>query len=245
MRIKLTIEYDGTNYCGWQIQPNGTSVQQVITDAIEKVTGETVKLIGSGRTDAGVHALGQVAHFDANSAVPADKFSNALNAVLPADVKIVKSERADDNFNARFSAKKKTYEYHMYVSPFPRPLQSRYAAQIGYPVNIEAMNSAAARFVGKHDFRCFLAANSSVETTVRTIHRAEVAAHGDEIVFSVTGNGFLYNMVRIMAGTLVAAGEGKITAADVDEMLEKGERDLAGKTMPPQGLVLKSVEYDG
>ena len=239
MRVKLTIEYDGTDYCGWQIQPNGTSVQQVITDAVKKVTGETVKLIGSGRTDAGVHAL------DTNSAVPADKFSNALNAVLPADVKIVRSERADDSFNARFSAKKKTYEYHIYVSPFPRPLKSRYAAQICYPVNVEAMNSVAARFVGEHDFRCFLASNSSVETTVRTIYRAEVTARGDEIVFSVTGNGFLYNMVRIMAGTLVAAGEGKISAADVDKMIEKGERSLAGKTMPAQGLTLKSVEYDG
>ena len=237
MRVKLTIEYDGTDYCGWQIQPNGTSVQQVITDAIEKVTGETVKLIGSGRTDAGVHALGQVAHFDTNSAVPAEKLSNALNAVLPADVKIVRS--------ARFSAKKKTYEYHIYVSPFPRPLKSRYAAQICYPVNVEAMNSVAARFAGEHDFRCFLAANSSVETTVRTIYRAEVTARGDEIVFSVTGNGFLYNMVRIMAGTLVAAGEGKINAMDIDEILEKGERSLAGKTMPAQGLTLKSVEYDG
>ncbi len=243
MRIKLTIEYDGTDYCGWQIQPNGKSIQQTVTDAIKTITGEAVKLIGSGRTDAGVHAAGQVAHFDASSKIPAEKFANALNAVLPDDIKIIKSELADDNFNARFSAKRKTYEYRIYVSDFPRPLKMRYAARVFTKLNVADMNSAAKFFVGEHDFKCFLASNSSVESTVRTIYRAEVSERDDEIVFSVTGNGFLYNMVRIMAGTLVAVGEGKIAVSDVEIILGKGERSLAGKTMPACGLLLKSVEY--
>lgn len=243
MRIKLKIEYDGTGYCGWQIQPNGVSVQEVITAAIKKITGEDVKLIGSGRTDAGVHAAGQVAHFDTWSSVPPEKFAYALNAVLPEDIKIISAEQTDDDFNARFSAKRKTYEYHMYVSEFSHPLKSRYAVWINYRLDIEKMNSAAKLFEGEHDFKCFLAANSSVKDTVRTIYNAKVEKLGDEIVFSVTGNGFLYNMVRIMAGTLVAVGSGKLTENDIKQILANGERQSAGKTMPAQGLLLKSVEY--
>ncbi len=244
MRIKLTIEYDGTSFCGWQIQPNGISVQGTITEAIKKITGEDVKLIGSGRTDSGVHAEGQIAHFDTDSSVPPEKFASALNAVLPEDVKIVKSEKVSDDFNARFSAKKKTYEYRMYVSEYSKPLKCRYAVWVNYPLDVKKMNEAAQAFVGTHDFRCFLAANSSVESTVRTIYRAEVFNRGDEIVFSVTGNGFLYNMVRIMAGTLVAAGGGKICAGDVEKIISGKDRNAAGKTMPACGLTLKSVEYD-
>ena len=243
MRIKLTIEYDGTEYCGWQIQPNGVSVQEVITEAIGIITGEKVNLVASGRTDSGVHAEGQVAHFDTFSSVPPERFANALNAVLPDSVKIKSSEEASGEFNARFSAKRKTYEYRMYVSEFSRPLKSRYAVWVNYPLNVEAMNAAAKHFVGEHDFRCFLAANSSVETTVRIIYRAEVRTEGDEIVFSVTGNGFLYNMVRIMAGTLVAVGGGKIDIEDIPSILNGKDRSKAGKTMPANGLCLKSVEY--
>ena len=244
MRIKLTIEYDGTSFCGWQIQPNGVSVQGTITEAIKKITGEDVKLIGSGRTDSGVHAEGQIAHFDTESSVPPEKFASALNAVLPEDVKIVKSEKVSDDFNARFSAKKKTYEYRMYVSDYSKPLKCRYAVWVNYPLDVKKMNEAAQAFVGTHDFRCFLAANSSVESTVRTIYRAEVFGRGDEIVFSVTGNGFLYNMVRIMAGTLVAVGGGKLRSETVAEIISGKDRNAAGKTMPACGLTLKSVEYD-
>ena len=243
MRIKLTIEYDGTNYCGWQIQPNGVSVQEVVEGAVKKITGEDVNVVASGRTDAGVHAEGQVAHFDTSSAVPPERFAYALNAVLPDDVKITRSEKTDDDFNARFSAKKKTYEYRMYVSGFSRPLKDRYAVWINFPLNEDAMNAAAKYFIGEHDFRCFLAANSSVETTIRTVYRAEVRTEGDEIVFSVTGNGFLYNMVRIMAGTLVAVGGGKMRAEEIPNVLSGKDRSRAGKTMPAKGLVLKSVEY--
>ena len=243
MRIKLKIEYDGTGYCGWQVQPNGVSVQEVITAAIKKITGEDAKLIGSGRTDAGVHAAGQVAHFDTMSSVPPEKFAHALNAVLPEDIKIISAEQTDDDFNARFSAKRKTYEYRMYVSEFSHPLKSRYAVWINYPLDVVKMNSAAKLFEGEHDFKCFLAANSSVKDTIRTVYNANVEKLGDEIVFSVTGNGFLYNMVRIMAGTLLAVGSGKLTESDVKQILESGERQLAGKTMPAKGLLLKSVEY--
>ncbi len=243
MRIKLKIEYDGTDYCGWQIQPNGVSVQEVITAAIKKITGEDVKLIGSGRTDAGAHAAGQVAHFDTESSIPPEKFAHALNAVLPEDIKIISAEQADDDFNARFSAKRKTYEYHMYMSEFSHPRKSRYAVWINYPLDTEKMNSAAKLFEGEHDFRCFLAANSSVKDTIRTIYNAKVEKLGDEIIFSVTGNGFLYNMVRIMAGTLVAVGSGKLAERDILKILANGERQFAGKTMPAKGLLLKSVEY--
>lgn len=244
MRIKLTLEYDGTPFCGWQTQPNGNSVQQEVTSAIKKVTGEDVNLVGSGRTDAGVHALAQVAHFDTDSTIPPERFAPVLNAILPDEIKVLKSELVSDDFNARYSAKRKTYEYRMYCSKTSHPLKSRYSVQIGYPLNVEQMRVAASFFVGEHDFKCFLASNSSVKSTVRTVYAADVEICGDEIVFTTTGNGFLYNMVRIMVGTIVKVGEGKMSAEDVKRVVESGDRNAAGKTMPAKGLVLKSVEYD-
>lgn len=244
MRIKLTIEYDGSDFCGWQTQPNGRTVQEELEKAIKKITGENPKLVGSGRTDSGTHAEGQVAHFDTESSVPPESFAAALNSILPDDVKVKKSERAPDSFNARFSAKRKTYEYRMYESKFSKPLKDRYSLRVDPGHNVEEMRRAASLFVGERDFRCFMAANSSVENTVRRIYSARVERRGEDISFVVEGNGFLYNMVRIMVGTLLAVGEGKMTLADVEKALSSKNRFFSGKTVAARGLVLKSVSYE-
>ena len=243
MRVKLTITYDGSEFCGWQIQPNGITVQQTIEEAIEKVTGEKVRVTGSGRTDAGVHATGQVAHFDTNSSVPPHKFFKALNIVLPPAVKVVASEKADDDFHACASAKRKTYEYSLYVSESELPLKERYAVRLDRTPDVDKMNECAKLFIGEHDFKGFSASGCSAKTTVRTIYDLTVIKTGNDVIISVTGNGFLYNMVRILSGTLVKVGYGEMTADDVNEMLKTGERSLGGKTLPPKGLCLKQVEY--
>ena len=244
MRVFLKIEYDGTNYCGWQIQPNGNTVQAEIVKAIETLTGESVNLVGSGRTDAGVHAVGQVAHFDTQASVPPEKFKQALNTILPDDIKISESGMAKENFHARYSAKKKTYIYRLYESDHTHPLKDRYAVRVAGPLNVKKMNDGAKLLVGEKDFRCFLASDSAVKDTVRKIYFAEVSENGEDIEFKIIGNGFLYNMVRIIVGTLVKIGEGKIPPEEMTEIIESGKRDLAGMTMPPRGLVLYEVEYD-
>lgn len=243
MRIFLKIEYDGTAYCGWQIQPNGVSVQQKIEDAVYRLTGERQSVTGSGRTDSGVHALGQVAHFDTESSIPPERFSSALNQFLPDDIKVVESWLVDGDLHARYSAKRKTYRYKMYLSKCPRPLMDRYSARVEFPLDLQQMKTACKKFVGEHDFACFLASGSNVKDTVRTIYSASIEQLGEEIVFTVCGNGFLYNMVRIMVGTLVKVGAGKLKAEDIDGILLSSSRKKAGITMPPQGLTLLSVEY--
>ena len=243
MRVFLKIEYDGTEYCGWQIQPNLVTVQQKIEESITRLTGERVSVTGSGRTDSGVHALGQIAHFDTQSTIPAEKFSSALNQFLPNDVKVVESWQVDGDLHARYSAKRKTYRYKLYLSKNARPLMDRYMARVDFNLDIGAMQTACEKFVGKHDFACFLASGSEVKDTVREIYFAKIDRQGEEITFTVCGNGFLYNMVRIMVGTLVKVGMGKLKAEEVGEILLSGDRKRAGITMPPQGLTLVSVEY--
>lgn len=244
MRVFLKIEYDGTRYSGWQIQPNGITVQEEIEKAIEKLTGEQVNIVGSGRTDSGVHAEGQVAHFDTQSSIPAEKFAPALNGVLPKDIKIIMSKQVGEDFHARFSAKRKTYRYTVYESEQARPLLDRYATKLAVKVNDIEMAKACQKFIGKHDFKCFLASGSEIKDTVREIYSANIERDGDKIHFTVCGNGFLYNMVRIMVGTLVKVGEGKLSAEDVENILTLGDRSKAGATMPARGLTLLSVEYD-
>lgn len=243
MRVFLKIEYDGTAYCGWQIQPNAVSVQQVLESAITRLTGCPTSVTGSGRTDSGVHAEGQIAHFDTDSEIPPERFAPALNQFLPDDVKVLDSFRVDDNLHARFSAKKKTYVYRIYESKHPRPLLDRYSARVDFKLDEKKMQEGANYFIGSHDFSCFLASGSAVKDTVREIYTAKVERVGEEIIFTVCGNGFLYNMVRIMVGTLVKVGSGKIEPSEVKEIIEKKRREKAGATMPPQGLTLKKVEY--
>ena len=244
MRVLLKIQYDGTDFCGWQVQPNGVTVQGVIEEALLKLTGEKITVTGSGRTDSGVHAAAQIAHFDVdNERIPSEKYAAALNGLLRPDVKIIESGLAPDGFHARFSAKKKTYRYAYYISDCELPLKERYAARVYGNIDIEKMDEACKRFIGKHDFRCFLASNSDVKDTIREIYSAKVESVNDEIYFTVTGNGFLYNMVRIMAGTILKAGDGSISPRDIDKIIADGNREKAGKTMPARGLTLISVDY--
>ena len=244
MKVKLTISYDGTEYCGWQVQPNASTVQQQIENAVFMVTGEKVRVTGSGRTDSGVHAMGQVAHFVVDKkGISGEKYAKALNAHLPQDIRVLDSCECLDTFDACRSAKKKTYVYKTYISDVILPLKERYAVRLDDNLDVEAMKSASKLFLGEHDFKGFCASGSMVKTTVRTIYSLDVCKDGQDLTFTITGNGFLYNMVRIIVGTLLKVGEKKATENDVREMLITGKRSLGGKTLSAKGLTLKSVEY--
>ncbi|MEN6313533.1 MAG: tRNA pseudouridine(38-40) synthase TruA [Clostridiaceae bacterium] len=241
--IKLTIEYDGTAYHGWQSQINATAVQDVVASAVSSLTGENCSVTGSSRTDTGVHALGQVCNFHTNSPIPADKFAYALNTLLPEDIVIRKSEDVPDGFHARFSARGKKYRYLFYNSVFPSALLRNRAFHVYYPLDIAAMHKAAGCFTGTHDFAAFSAAGGSVKTTVRTITEAAVVRDDELVGFTVAGDGFLYNMVRIIAGTLVEVGFGRIKADDIPEIIDSCDRKRAGRTAPAHGLYLVEVYY--
>lgn len=243
MRIKITLSYDGTAYCGWQVQPNGVTVQEVLENALFLATGEHVRITGSGRTDAGVHAIGQVAHFDTESSIPPERFYKALNAHLPLDIRVIKSERADDNFHACTSAKIKTYEYSLYVSDVENPLKDRFAVKVDCALDIARMQAAAKEFIGEHDFKAFCASGSGAKTTVRTIYSVDIKEVDGDIKIRVSGNGFLYNMVRIMVGTLLSVGEGKLHALAIKTALDKGTRPAGIRTLPAKGLCLIKAEY--
>ena len=204
--IKLTIQYDGTNYCGWQRQKNGISIQEKVEDAIYLVTGEKVKLIASGRTDRGVHAQGQVANFITSSKIPPDRFKYALNSKLPQDISIVKSELVPENFHARYDAKGKVYRYVIFNGEIRNPLYNRYAYHVPVKLDFDLMDKAKDYFLGRHDFRAFMAQGSSVKSTIRTIKDINLDKREELIFFTIEGDGFLYNMVRIIVGTLVEVG---------------------------------------
>lgn len=244
MKVKLTVSYDGTDYCGWQVQPNGVTVQEVLENALETVVGQRLKITGSGRTDAGVHAKGQVAHFETPfDNIPAEKFYKALNVHLPPDIKVLDSQLASDDFNARRSAKSKTYSYFCYLSNVEQPLKERFAVKLDRQPDIQKMQEVAKILVGEHDFKCMCSSGSGVKTTVRTIYSIDIEQQEDDITFSISGNGFLYNMVRIMVGILLDVGYGKFTKEDVEKMLSTGERKFSIKTLLPKGLCLMKVEY--
>ena len=243
MRILLTVSYDGTDFCGYQIQPNGRTVEEVINLAIEKLTGEKVKSVASGRTDSGVHALSQKVHFDTSSTIPPEKFSNALNPLLPCDVKVIKSQRVADTFNARYSAKNKTYRYSFFVSKMEEPLETRYKTLLPSMPDIALMKDGAKLIEGEHDCKCFLASGSSVKDTVRTVYSIKIVRKGRYLDIFVKGNGFLYNMVRMIAGALVAVGEKRLSLAELEQVILTGDRQNKIKTMPAKGLTLFSVIY--
>jgi len=242
--IKLTIEFDGTAYHGWQSQTNAAAVQDVVSTAIKTLTGEDCNLIGSSRTDAGVHALGFVCNFHTMSPIPADKFAFALNTLLPDDIVIKKSEEVSEDFHARFSAKGKTYKYLIYNSVFPSALLRHRAYHVFYTLDIDAMRRAAGFFVGTHDFRAFSASGGSAKTTVRTITETTVTKLSNDLIeIRVTGDGFLYNMVRIIAGTLIEVGFGKLKSDDIPGLIAGLDRRGAGRTAPAHGLYLVEVYY--
>lgn len=243
--IKLIIEYDGTNYSGWQVQENGPSIQAEIENALLIITGEKIRIIGSGRTDAGVHARGQTANFKTESKMPADRFSYALNGVMPKDIVIKESCEIPEDFHARYSAKGKKYSYLILNSKFPSALLRNYAYHINYceRLDISRMRKAAECFAGTHDFAGFMSAGSSVKDTIRTIYGITIGCSGELIKFTYEGNGFLYNMVRIITGTLVDVGIGKIKAEDIPEIIKSKDRKLAGATAPAHGLYLEEVYY--
>ena len=242
--IKLTVSYDGTDYVGWQSQKNGVSVQDVLENALEKVVKTRVRITGSGRTDAGVHAVGQVAHFKTSSAVPPERFSLALNALLPADVRVIKSEKAADEFNARYSAKKKTYRYSTYVSDVDLPLKDRYALRLGSAPDVEKLRAAARIFEGEHDFAAYSSTGSAVKTTVRTIYSITVRESAADFIIDVCGNGFLYNMVRVIVGSMLAYACGKVTENELIAAFYEKKRPAACKTLAAKGLTLLYVEYE-
>ncbi|NLM59369.1 MAG: tRNA pseudouridine(38-40) synthase TruA [Clostridium sp.] len=241
--IKLIIEYDGTNYHGWQTQENARTVQDVIEKALEDLTGEKIALIGSSRTDFGVHALGQVANFITNSTIPGDRFCYALNRILPEDIVIRESCEVSLDFHARFQAKGKKYRYIIYNSRFPSAMLRKRAYHVSYNLDAEGMKKAASYFTGTHDFFTFMATGSSVKTTVRTITGVSLEKKDNILEFEICGNGFLYNMVRIIAGTLVEVGMGRIKADDIPDIIKSKDRKKAGRTAPAHGLYLVEVYY--
>ena len=240
--IKITIQYNGKNYCGWQKQNNSPGIQGTIEKAIFDITREEVKITGSGRTDAGVHALGQVANFKTNSQIPVDRIPNALNAKLPKDISIVKAEEVDEDFHSRYSAKKKTYRYQIYNSQYRSPIYADISYPVKYDLDIDKMKKEAKSLIGTYDFKGFMSSGSSVIDTVRTIYNIEVSKSEDLIIIEIEGNGFLYNMVRIIAGTLVDIGRGRI-AEKMSTIIESKSRSMAGHTAPAHGLFLKKVDY--
>ena len=243
-KIHLIVEYDGTDYAGWQRQSNAMTIQEWLEKAVKKLTGETVCVHGASRTDAGVHALGQSAHFETESRIPADKFSFALNTLLPPDIRVVKSEEVDADFHSRFSGKGKRYRYLFYAAPHAGALNRRTHAHVIYPLDAELMHREAQDLVGEHDFAAFAASGSVVKDTVRKIYRAEVRRNGNEIVLTVEGSGFLYNMVRIIAGTLIGVGSGNIEPGAFRRAIDSKNRLDLGITAPAHGLTLMEVFYD-
>ena len=241
--IKLTIEYDGKDFNGWQKQPNKLNIQGTIEQAIKSITGEDVELNASGRTDAGVHALGQVANFKTNSQIPIDKMAIAINSRLKKSIVIKKAEEVDERFHSRLSCKRKTYRYVINNSPAGTAIYRYLETHIPQKLDVQKMQEAIKYFVGEHDFKAFKASGTSSKNSVRTIYDAKVEQKDDRIFIELTGNGFLYNMVRIIAGTLVDVGLGKIEPERIKEIIELGKREFAGKTLPPNGLYLLKVVY--
>lgn len=244
MRYKITLEYDGARYHGWQKQPREPlTVQETVENALERITAVPVKVTASGRTDEGVHALGQTAHFDCDKALTVERMKAALNHWLPEDIRVKACEIVSDTFDARKSAKRKTYVYRFYTAETESPLRRTRECYGGASLDVAAMDSAARSFVGTHDFAAFMSSGSSAKTSVRTVYAASVVKDGDSVVFSVTGNGFLYNMVRIMAGALLKAGRGG-GAERIKNALENGDRRLVPDIAPSCALYLEKVEYE-
>lgn len=249
-RIRLRVAYDGTAYAGWQIQNNADTIEENLVRGLRDLLGEDIQLIGASRTDAGVHALGNVAVFDTETRIPSEKIAIAVNHYLPEDIRVQSSEEVPGEFHPRYCDSVKTYEYRIVNTPIDVPTLQRYALFVYHRLDLAAMQEAAAFLVGTHDFSGFCSAGSQVKSKVRTVHNVEIydspiriGSDGREITIRVTGNGFLYNMVRIIAGTLIEVGQGRRNVLDVKEAVQRGQRNMAGPTAPAKGLTLVSIEY--
>lgn len=244
-RLKVTLEYDGTHFAGFQKQSdkNLRTVQGVLEESLVRLTGEETLVTGAGRTDSGVHAYGQVVHFETGSSIPVERFCKALNGQLPPDLAAVDAAVVDDSFHARYSALGKEYCYLVFNSRKPLALWRNHCYRYPFPLNLAAVKESAAVLSGEHDFRAFSAAGSSVKSTVRHLFSLDVEKQGEWIRFTVKGNGFLYKMMRLIVGTLLKVGYGKLSPDQVKQILERGERGQGGSTVPPQGLYLVQVFY--
>jgi len=242
--IKLKIEYDGKDFNGWQKQPNKLNIQGEIERAISEITGEETELIASGRTDAGVHSLGQIANFKTNSNISIEKIPIALNTKLKKSIRILEAEEVDERFHSRYSCKKKTYRYIINNSKNGTAIYRNLEYNFSGKLDAEKMNRAIQKFIGEHDFKGFKASGTSSKNSIRTIYEASVIRKDDRVIIELTGNGFLYNMVRIIAGTLIDVGTDKIKMEEIENIINSGDRARAGKTLPPNGLYLVKVEYE-
>lgn len=243
--IALRIMYDGTAYHGWQVQKKDVTVAGVLEKALSKICGHVVKVVGCGRTDAGVHAACYCANFKTDSKIPTDRIPFAVNTLLPPDISVTAAVEAEDDFNAILSCIKKEYTYKIYNSRLKNPFYHNRAYFYPAQLKLEIMQEAAKAFVGTHDFAAVRSVGTETKTTVRTVYYYEVERIGDVFELRVCADGFLYNMARAMAGTVIYASEGKILPADIPMLLEKGDRRLTGPTVPPQGLYMTGIWYDG
>lgn len=244
-RVKMIVAYDGTNYKGWQVQPNGITIEEVLNKKLSELLGEEIVVSGASRTDSGVHSMGNVAIFDTNTRMPADKISFALNQRLPEDIVVQGSCEVPLDWHPRYQNSTKTYEYRILNRTFRMPTRRLDTYFYHYPLDVKKMQQAAAHLVGEHDFKSFCAVGAQVKTTVRTIYACEVEKNEDIITIRVTGNGFLYNMVRIIAGTLIRVGGGEIAPEQMPEILAACDRAAAGPTAPAHGLTMMGIVYEG
>lgn len=242
-RVRLVVAYDGTNYHGWQIQKNGITIESELNRCLSDLLRESIEVIGASRTDSGVHALGNIAVFDTINPMPAEKISYALNQRLPEDIRIQKSEEVAPDWHPRHCDSRKTYEYRIYRSEFPMPVKRLYSLFTYHKLDVARMQEATVYLEGEHDFKSFCQTGAQVESTVRTIYSVEVEEQGADLVIRVCGNGFLYNMVRIIAGTLLEVGQGKRAPEDMPKVLEAKDRACAGPTAPAHGLTLMKYEF--
>ncbi len=243
IRVKLIIAYDGTNYCGWQIQDNGITIEEVLNKKLSELLGEDIKVIGASRTDSGVHAMGNVAVFDTNTRIPAEKISFALNQRLPDDIRIRNSCQVAEDFHPRFCDTIKTYEYKIWNDRFPNPMVRLYSKFVYYNIDLDKMQEAANYLIGEHDFKSFCTPRTQVESTVRTVTDIHFSKDGNMITMTIKGTGFLYNMVRIIMGTLLKCGMGMYEPEHVKEILEACDRAKAGPKSEACGLTLVGIEY--
>lgn len=242
-KIMLTIAYDGTDYCGWQIQNNAITIEQKVAEACQKLFSREIKLVGASRTDTGVHALGQVVVLEVETTIPIDRIPYAINAHLPHDIVIRGAKWVSDDFHPRYNTNNKTYEYKIHNANFPLPQNSRYTYFYHKTLDVDKMKQAARYLVGEQDFKAFCSAGSSVKTTVREIYECDVCLEKDMITIRINGNGFLYNMVRIITGTLIEIGTGKREPDDMLDIIRSLDRNKAGVTAPAKGLTLMKINY--